>query len=221
MAIIQKITYMMKKKFKFVSHLDTKALRIHGFNPVIIVSSLIIFSCIYFVSLNLIEKKTKENLDNIQEITKNNEFSKFSNFLISKMNSPYEEINYIIRNNDTVEKILKKFKINNTDIKNISTKLKQKKLANIYSGRKLILVIKKLKDGSRTIVHFVYPISNTSSVEIRKTKDNFLVKENILQLYKKEVVVKNVIKNNLYSSAVETGVEPNIIIELNEFLGLR
>ena len=35
MAIIQKITYMMKKKFKFVSHLDTKALRIHGFNPVI------------------------------------------------------------------------------------------------------------------------------------------------------------------------------------------
>ena len=141
MAIIQKITYMMKKKFKFVSNLDTKALRIHGFNPVIIVSSLIIFSCIYFVSLNLIEKKTKENLDNIQEITKNNEFSKFSNFLISKMNSPYEEINYIIRNNDTVEKILKKFKINNTDIKNISTKLKQKKLANIYSGRKLILVI--------------------------------------------------------------------------------
>ena len=40
--------------------------------------------------------------------------------------------------------------------------------------------------------------------------------QNILQLYKKEVVVKNVINNNLYSSAVESGVEPNIIVEFAE-----
>ena len=52
------------------------------------------------------------------------------------------------------------------------------------------------------MVNLVYPISNTSSIEIRKSQDNFVVKENILQLYKKEVVVRNIIKNNLYSSAV-------------------
>ena len=57
---------------------------------------------------------------------------------------------------------------------------------------------------SNTVVNFVYPINNTTSVEIRKYQDSFIVKENILQLYKKEVVVKNVIKNNLYSSAVRT-----------------
>ena len=34
---------------------------------------------------------------------------------------------------------------------------------------------------------------------------NFIVKENILKLYKKEVVVKNIIKNNLYSSAIDSG----------------
>ena len=44
-------------------------------------------------------------------------FRNFTNFLISKINSPYEEINYVIENNDTVEKILKKFKVRNTDIK--------------------------------------------------------------------------------------------------------
>jgi hypothetical protein len=37
-----------------------------------------------------------------------------------------------------------------------------------------------------------YPINNTTVVEIRKSQNNFIVKENILQLYKKEVVVKNV-----------------------------
>ena len=44
---------------------------------------------------------------NLSEITKTSGFSNFSNFLISKINSPYKEINYVIKNNDTIEKILK------------------------------------------------------------------------------------------------------------------
>ena len=50
---------------------------------------------------------------------------------------------------------------------------------------------------------------------------NFIVKENILQLYKKEVVVKNTIKNNLYSSAKKSGVEPNIIVEFARIFGFE
>ena len=37
----------------------------------------------------------------------------------------------------------------------------------------------------------------------------------------KEVVVKNVIKNNLYSSAVENGIEPNIIVEFARIFGFE
>ena len=128
---------------------------------------------------------------------------------------------YVIKNNDTVEKILKKYEIRDEDIKKISLKLKEKKLANIYSGRKLSIVLKKLEDGSKTIVNFLYPINNTTSVEVRKSQDNFIVKENILQLYKKEVVVKKVITNNLYSSAVSSGVEPNIIVEFARIFGFE
>ena len=46
-------------------------------------------------------------------------------------------------------KILKKFKIRNEDIREISVQLKKEKLANIYSGRKLSLIIKKLEDGTK------------------------------------------------------------------------
>ena len=154
-------------------------------------------------------------------MTKNDEFSNLTNFLVSKINSPYEEISYVIKNNDTVEKILKKFKIQNNDIREISVQLKNRKLANIYSGRKLSLIIKKLENGSRTVVNFVYPVNNTTSVAIRKSKNNFVVTENILQLNKIEVVVKNIIKNNLYSSAVEAGVEPNIIVEFARIFGFE
>ena len=160
-------------------------------------------------------------MSNFQEVTNDKEFSILKDFLISKINSPYQEINYLIKNNDSVEKILKRFKVKDEDIKNISVKLKQKKLANIYSGRKLSLIIKKLEDGSNTLVNLAYPVNNTVSIEIRKSQNNYVIKENILQLYKKEVVVKNIIKNNLYSSAVESGVEPNIIIEFARIFGFE
>ena len=220
MTIIRKIGLLIKK-INFLSLLDTKALRIQKFNPFILISFLFFFSLIFFITSNLIDKKNKENESNFKEITKTDDFLNLTNFLISKINSPYKEINYVIKKNDTDEKILNQFVIRKEDIRIISLKLKKKKLTNIYSGRELSLILKKLEDGSNTIVNFVYPINNTTSVEIRKYQNNFLLKENILQLYKKEVVVKKVIKNNLYSSAIESGIEPNIIIEFARIFGFE
>jgi murein DD-endopeptidase MepM/ murein hydrolase activator NlpD len=220
MAFIQKINVFIKKKVNF-SLIDTKALRIQRFNPFFLISFIIIFSGLFFISSSIINKKNKENVKNFQEIAKTNEFLNLKNFFVSKINSPYEEINYIIKNNDTVEKILRKFKVKDNDINKISTSLKQKKFANIYSGRKLNLIIKKLEDGTNTVVNFIYPVNNTTSIEIRKYEDNFIINENILQLNKKEVVIKNVIKNNLYSSAINAGVEPNIIVEFARIFGFE
>ena len=221
MTIIQKIAIFKKKKLNFLSNINFRALQVRGLNPLIFVSFFIVFSTLFFVSSSLIQKKNSENSTNLKEITKNNEFSNLTNFLISKINNPYEEVSYIIKNNDTIEKILKKFEVRNEDIKKISAQLKIKKLANIYSGRKLSLIMKKLENGKNTVINLVYPINNTTSVEIRKSQNNFEVKENILQLYKKEVVVKNIINNNLYSSAVESGVEPNIIVEFARIFGFE
>ncbi len=184
---------------------------------------ILIFSfLVVFLSINhfMIEKRELES-QNLGNIVKSEEFKNLGNYLISKINSPYKEVEYVIQNNDSIEKILKKFKINTSDIKEISIGLKQKKLTNIYSGRKLLLVLKKLEDGSNSVVNLLYPRSNTSNVEIRKNQNNFVIKENILKLYKKQVVVKNQIKNNLYSSAVEIGLEPNIIIEFARIFGFE
>ena len=221
MAIIQKLSNFFKKKLSFFPVLNVKILQIQKPNLLILITFLVFFSTLFFISSHLINKKNKENLNNFEEITKTNEFSNLTNYLISKINNPYEEIVYIIENNDTVEKILKKFKVRNEDINKISVQLKQKKLTNIFSGRKLSLILKKLENGSNTIISFRYPINNTTSVEIVKFKDNFKVKQNILQLYKREVVIKNTIKDNLYSSAVEVGIEPNIIVEFARIYGFE
>ena len=111
--------------------------------------------------------------------------------------------------------------VNLNDIKNISQNLKQKKLTNIYTGRKLSIVLKKLDDGSNTVVNLIYPVNNTLNIEIRKSQNNFIVKENILKLYKKEVVIKSEIKNNLYSAAIGASIEPNIIVEFARIFGFE
>ena len=221
MTIIQKLSTFLKKKFNFLSLFDAKTLQIQKLHPLFFISFIVVFSVLFFVSSSFIDKKNRLKQNNFNELTKTDEFSNFTNYLLSKINSPYDEINYIIKTNDTLEKILKKFKINNNDIKIISTKLKQNEFSNIYSGRKLNLIIKKLENGSNSVIHLVYPINNTTSIEIRKSKTDFVINENILQLNKKEVVVKNVIRNNLYNSAVEVGIEPNIIVEFARVFGFE
>jgi murein DD-endopeptidase MepM/ murein hydrolase activator NlpD len=221
MAIIQFINKFYKKNINFLSIIKTDKLKVLNFNPVIILCLIVLFSIIFFITSNLISFKNKSNKDNLEQVTNSSEFSNLKNYFISKINSPYGKVNYLIKNNDSIEKILKKFNIKDNDIKKISTKLKEKKLSNIYSGRKLSLVYKKLNDNSNTVVNLIYPINNTSSIEIRSIENDYLVKENILQLYKKEVVVRNVIKNNLYSSAIAVGVEPNIIVEFARIYGFE
>ncbi len=180
-----------------------------------------LFFLIFIITYSLINQKSKEEVENFNLVIKSEEFLNLGDYFISKINSPYREVKYLIEKNDSIEKILKKFQINSNDIKIISNGLKEKKLTNIYAGRKLSLIFKNLEDGSKIVVNLLYPKSNTSSIEIRRSQNDFIIKENILQLYKKEVVVKNEIKNNLYSSAVEGGIEPNIIVEFARIFGFE
>ena len=221
MTLVQKISNSLKKKYEIFFSFGRKNLKINGINLKFVFSFLIIFSAIFFITSKIISKKNEEYSNNFQEIIGNKEFYNLTDYFFSKINSPYKEINYIIQNNDTVEKILKKFNIADKDIKNISLKLKEKKLFNIYTGKKIKLILKKINNNSNTLVNFVYPVNNTISVEIRKFHDNFQVKENVLKLNKKEIVIKNIIKNNLYSSAMEASIEPNIIIEFARIFGFE
>ena len=221
MAFIKYFSEFQKKWQNLSVFTGQNKLKISKFNLTLFFSLILLFSIIFFSLSNYISSKNIENRENLGKVTNSNEFSNIAKFFISKINSPYSEVKYIIKNNDSIEKILKKYNIKQADIKNISNQLKQKKLSNIYSGRELTLILKNLEKKGNTVVNLLFPINNTTSVEVRKVQNNFIVKEKILKLYKKETVVKNTIKNNLYSSAMELGIEPNIIIEFARIFGFE
>ena len=118
--------------------------------------------------LDIYKKKKQKNFN---EIASSGELSKINNFFLDKLRSPYIERNYIIQNNDSIEKILNNFNIEDVDIKNIVNELKSRKLSNIYAGRKIKVISKKNQGNKDSIIHIIYPVSNTLSVEIRKNKN--------------------------------------------------
>ena len=193
------------------------------FNPkyVILIFLTFILVLTFMIFTSIIDTKNKKESQNFESLIETDGFANLAGHLITKINNPYKEIKYVIQNNDSIEKILKKLDVSSTDIKNITLKLKEEKLTNIYTGRMLNIVLKKLNNNTKNVVNLSYPINNTLSIDIRKSQDNFIIKKNIVKLYKKEVVIKNEIKNNLYSAAVEAGIEPNIIIEFARIFGLR
>ncbi len=184
--------------------------------------SLFIFTfLIYFSVSNKISSNYLLKEKNLKNLIYSKEFIGFSKFFVSKLKSPYSEIKYSIKNNDSIESILNRYNIIKEETKFIVNELNIKKLNNIYAGRELSIILKKLEDGRNKIISIRYPISNTVHIEIKKSDKNFVVKENILKLTKKETVVKNVINNNLYSAAVDVGIEPNIIIEFARIYGFE
>ena len=184
---------------------------------------LLIYSSVLYNS-HLKKKRT----ESINAFLKNNQTILLKNYILNQIKSPYLEYDYIVKNNDTIESILKKFSINKDEVSFVVKKIKKngsfKKmgLSNITPNQKINFILKKNKSSKNVeIVRVNYPISKTTSVMIDKRKEGIKIKKNITQLFKRNVVASGEISNSLYVSALKENVEPNIIIEFARIFGFE
>ena len=153
-----------------------------------------------------------------------NEIELIKDFLTSKIRSPFIIINYKIKKGDTIQKILKKYEINDNEIYNIVNKYKKYASASqLLVGNKINIVVeKKLSKEGNSVTKFSLPLGSSSIIEITKDENNnFISKKIITKLYKKKVLADNVIKKNLYSSALEAKLNPDTIIEFARIFGFE
>ena len=199
------------KKFSFFKN-DKKNIVVFSFLFMIIAS--IVFS--YNSSLK------KKRLENIDSFLSNNQTILLKNYLLNQLRSPFIEYDYIVKNNDTVELILKKFSVKQSEINLIVKKIKKQKLSNITPGQKMKFVLKRTKDKTgMEVLKINYPLSKTTFVNIDKRQKGLEITKNVTQLFKRDTVVQGKIENNLYSSATKVGLEPNIIIEFARIYGFE
>ena len=181
---------------------------------------LLLFFTIYVLILNQIKNYAELKQNNFNTFLKSNEFNNIKNYMFKNLNSPYQEFTYTVQNNDTIDKVLRKFDVDVNDVKNITAEVASKKLSNIFVNTEIKITTKE-DQGINKLVSFFYPIDEITTVEVKRNKDEFVVNKNILKLEKQEVVLSNSIKNNLYSSAIEIGIEPNIIVEFANIFGFE
>ena len=189
-------------------------------------SNLIVFSFLFIIAVALVfyldSGVKKKRLEQIDFFVSNNQTVLLKNYLLNQIKSPFLEYDYIVQNSDTVEKILKKFSVKQSEINFVIIKIKKLGLSNIIPGQKVQFVLKRGADKTdMEIVKIKYPISKTTFVNIDKTKDKLEITKNITELFKRDVVVKGAISNNLYSSAIKVGMEPNIIVEFARIYGFE
>ena len=169
------------------------------------------------------EKITKKS-ELIQNSTKVADLKTFKKFLLNQIKSPFINLNYEIKKGDTIQKILKKYKVKNNDIQTTINQYKKYGNPNqLLVGNKIDIIIEKNSSKEEnSIVKFSVPITKSTTIAIIKNEENKIVSKKIItKLYKKKILSENTIKNNLYSSAIEVQINPDTIIEFARIFGFE
>ena len=145
-------------------------------------------------------------------------------FLLTLIKSPFININYEIKSGDSIQKILKKFKVHNNEIQAVINQYKKYSNPNqLLMSNKIDLIIEEnLSEKNYSIAKFAIPITKSTTIEITKDEQDKIVSRKIItKLYEKRILSENVIKNNLYSSAIEAKINPDTIIEFARIFGFE
>jgi len=184
-----------------------------------IIITLIILIAVAYKSDSPRLKKT--NI--VKTINENSDVVNLKKFLLNQIKSPYLNINYEISPGDTIQKILKKYKVKNREIQIVINEYKKfGKSSQLSVGKKISIIIEKNTKEGNSVIKFSVPITKSTTIEIAKNEENKLISKKIItKLYKKKVLSENVIKNNLYSSAVKAKINPDTIIEFARIFGFE
>ena len=164
-------------------------------------------------------KKTKV----IKNFNQESDILNFKNFLLKQIKSPFINVSYEIVQGDTIQKILKKYNVKNEEIQKVIYEYKKFGKSNqITLGKKIDIIIKKKSKDNNSIIKFSVPITKSTTVEVLRNEENKLISKKIItKLYKRKILAENIIKNNLYSSAVRAKINPETIVEFARIFGFE
>ena len=182
--------------------------------------TLILLLTVVYKSDERIIKKSKS----IEISYESPDLKTFKKFLLNQINSPFTNLNYEIKNGDTIQKILKKLKVQNNEIQTVIDQYKKYGNPNqLLVGNIINIIIEKnLTTNKNFIVKFSVPITKSTTIAIIRDEDNKITSQKIItKLYKKKTLAENIITKNLYSSAIEAKINPDTIIEFARIFGFE
>ena len=184
--------------------------------------ALILLILISIFSTNYYSSYKKNQIAALENIIENIYLKKTTDLFINSLKPRFETINYIIETGDTFEKILNEINVPKNEKKKLLKKISKFKFVNkLYKNQKISFKVDR--KNPIKIIEFSVQTSKTKIINFYRNTaiDDFEYKE-IEKNLKQIIVFKEAeIINSLYSSAIDIGIQPNVIIDFARIYGFQ
>ena len=191
-----------------------------------ILKNIHIFGLVFLVIITVISTsyfnyKKNNSIQAYNNFIDNIYFKKTLSHLVNSLEPKYKKVKHKIKSGETFDKILENYSIEKDEITKIKNSLKNKINLNKLNTKQIIKF--NLDKTNNKITEFVYQISNTQKILLKRNIKNDRFNEEILsiKLDKKIVYKENVILQSLYSSATSQNIPANAIIEFASIYGFQ
>ena len=184
------------------------------------VFSLIIIILFTVISTGYFNYKKNTNNQNYNGFIDNIYLKKTLTYIIENLEPKYKKINHKIKSGETFDKILNNYLIDKREIAEIKKSLKKKINLNKLNTKQSILI--SLDQTNNKIDEFIFQISNTEKIFLKRVANNQFYQEIIsIKLNKKIVYKENIILQSLYNAATDKDIPANTIIEFARIYGFQ
>ena len=184
--------------------------------------ALILLILISIFSTNYYSSYKKNQIAALENIIENIYLKKTTDLFINSLKPRFETINYIIETGDTFEKILNEINVPKNEKIKILKKISKFKFVNkLYKNQKISFKVDR--KNPIKILGFSVQTSKTKTINFSRNTaiDDFEYKE-IEKNLKQIIVFKEAeITSSLYSSAIDIGIQPNVIIDFARIYGFQ
>ena len=170
---------------------------------------------IYNVNKNVINQ-------NYINLTNNTYFQKSIKYVFDNLEPKFIEITHKVSKGETFNKILNNYKIPKSEIQKIIKILsKENKLNNLKTNQIIIFTIDQSENNK--ITNLLFPVSRTKKIQLTRDSisENFKKKEIVTNLNKKIIFQEGKILKSLYKTAIDLGIQANVIIEFARIYGFQ
>tara|TARA_B100000965_G_scaffold344151_1_gene314235 strand:+ start:136 stop:1428 length:1293 start_codon:yes stop_codon:yes gene_type:complete len=171
---------------------------------------------------NIYSSNKQNQIGSINDIVENIYLKKSLSLIFKNLNPKYSSLSFKINKGETFEKILNKLNLSVEEkkfiIKNVSN---FKFVNNLYQNQ--IIHFKLDNSKPAKVIELKIEQSKTKYLVFTRLNDlnKFEFKELNKALQKKHVYKESIIKKSLYASAIDVGIQPNVIIEFARIYGFQ
>ncbi len=148
-------------------------------------------------------------------------FQKTINNIFENFESRFLNINHKVTKNQTLSNIFKSYKIPDKEINLILKSFNKKDKIKKLKVNEIIKI--NIDKYENKVLNIILPISRTKKIELtRNSEKNYFKRKEIITNLKKILVFKEgKITQSLYRTAINKGIEPNVIVEFARIYGFQ